>query len=141
MVRALQDKLYEERLRDLYLFSLRKRRLRGDLVAAYKFMKGTQQEIGDALFTRAPLGVTRNNGHKLTESRFRLDIRKNFLGPKFGMVSQGKWCSPLPWGSLREGWIDIWLGSSDPSTLSCPGQRVGLNDLLRSLPTLSSVNL
>ena len=38
---------------------------------------GAQQGTEDTLFTRAPLGVTRNNGHKLTESRFKLDIRKN----------------------------------------------------------------
>ena len=77
MVRGLQTKPYEERLRDLDLLSICKRRLRRDLVAAYKFIRGGQQGIGDALFTRAPSGVTRNNGHKLSESRFRLNIRKN----------------------------------------------------------------
>ena len=32
--------------------------------------------MGESLFPRAPPGVTRNNGHKLAEGRFRLDIRR-----------------------------------------------------------------
>ena len=78
MVEGLHGQPYE-RLRDLNLFSLCKRRLRGDLVAAYNLIRGQQQGLGESLFTRAPLGVTRNNGHKLREDRFRLDIRKNYF--------------------------------------------------------------
>ena len=76
MVRGQQGRPYE-RLRDLNLFSLQKRRLRGDLVACYKLVRGDQQALGESLFPRAPPGATRNNGHKLAEGRVRLDIRRH----------------------------------------------------------------
>ena len=76
MIRGQQGRAYEERLRDLNLFSLHKRRLRGDLVACYKLVRGDQQALGESLFPRALPVVTRNNGHKLAEGRFRLDIRR-----------------------------------------------------------------
>ncbi|XP_059579843.1 carboxypeptidase Q isoform X8 [Alligator mississippiensis] len=78
MVRRLQAKPYEERSGALDLLSLCKRRLRDDLVATYKFIRGEQHEIGHALFTRAPLGVTRNNGHSLMKNRFRFVVPPNF---------------------------------------------------------------
>ena len=79
MVRGQQARPYEDRLKGLNLFSLHQRRLRGDLVAIYKLTRGDQQKMGEALFPWAPPEITRNNGHKLIESRFRLDIRRHYF--------------------------------------------------------------
>jgi len=53
MIRELEQLSYEERLRELGLFSLGKRRLQGDLTTAFQYLKGAYKKDGDRLFSRS----------------------------------------------------------------------------------------
>ncbi|MEJ1594469.1 hypothetical protein SMA75_25615, partial [Escherichia coli] len=70
---------YEERLKRLDMFSLKDRRIRGDLIQTFKIVKNIDNVNRDNFFELSSQLMTRNNGFKLKGQRFNTDLRKNYF--------------------------------------------------------------
>ena len=79
MINGLEHLSCEERLRELGMFSLGKRRLVGDLIEIFQYLKRAYKQEGGQFFMQVDSDTTRGNGFKLKEGKFRLDLGKEFF--------------------------------------------------------------
>ena len=79
MVRGLEHLSYEERWRELGSFSLAKRRLHGDLLVAFQYLKGAPKQEWEWLFPRVGCNRRCRSGLQGRQGRFRLDLRRKFF--------------------------------------------------------------
>ena len=69
---------YEDRLRELSLFFLERRRMRGDLIEVYKMLRGIDWVDSQRLFPRAEMVATRGHRFKVLGIRYRGDVGVSF---------------------------------------------------------------
>jgi len=108
MIRGMQHLSCEERLGELGLFSLEKRRLQGDLIAAFQYLKGPTGKLErDFLQGCGVIG----QGFKLKEGRYKVEILYYESCEALEQVAQGSCGCPLP-GSVQGqvGWGFEQLG-------------------------------
>jgi len=98
MIRGLEPLCWEERLGELGLLSLGKKRLRERLTAAFQYLKGACRKDGDRLFSRACSDRTRGDGFKLKEGRFRHKEEMLYTegGEALAQVAQRGDICPIP---------------------------------------------
>ena len=136
MIKSLEHLSYEERLANLDLFSLGKRRLRGDLTNVYKDLKGDGRQTDEArLFSVVCSDRTRSNNLKHEHRKFHTNVWKNFV-----MVRVMEHWNRLPRKVVETPSMEIFKAQLDTYLYNllqeaCFSKGVGLDDLLISLLT------
>ena len=96
MVPDLKDMPYSDRLRALKLPTLSYRRIRGDMIEAYKVLNGRYDNKVSKFVTLhhdvAPLSTTRGHSKKLYKKKCNLKLREHFFSNRVTRV----------WNSLPE---------------------------------------
>ncbi|GAB0207908.1 mitochondrial enolase superfamily member 1 [Grus japonensis] len=132
MIRGLEHLSYEERLRELGLFSLEKRRLKGDLINAYKYLKGMGQEDEARLFSVE--SQQQDKGHNLEHKKFHLEEKLlHFEGDRALEQVAQRGCGVSFSGDIQNppGCNPVQPALGEPAL----AEGVGLDDLQRCLPT------
>ena len=92
LVPELKDLPYDERLRQLKLYPLQERRLRGDMITVFKILRGMIETNRDQLLPliTSPNYNTRSHNFQLKGKLAASNMRKNFFSQRI----------ILPWNSL-----------------------------------------
>lgn len=83
LVKGLQYKSYEERLRLLGITSLEKRRIRGDLIQVFRIVKGFDKVDLESFFE-----LDNGGGHGLRGHQWKLKVKRSRLQLRGGFFSQ-----------------------------------------------------
>lgn len=79
MIKGLKLLSYKEKVREVELFTLEKRQLRGYLINVYKSLMAESKEDGARFFLGASSDMSRSSGYKLRYRKLHLSIRTNFF--------------------------------------------------------------
>lgn len=82
LVKGLENKTYKEQRKERELFYLEKRKLSGDLITIYNYLKESCSEAGISLFPQMTRDRTQGNG---------LNCTMEILDWIFGRISSQKW--------------------------------------------------
>lgn len=90
MLRGLEQLSYEDRTGELGLFSLKKIKLWGNLIKAYKYLKSSCYKDGARFCSLLPSDRRRVSGHRLKHRKLHLHMSETFLWGKqsSGMAAQ-----------------------------------------------------
>ena len=123
MIPRLRNKSYEDRLEELKLFSLTKRRLRGDLIEVFKIMKGFDNLDMNKYFEIDRSNQTRSNGYKIIGKRFQSHEAKFFFFNRVVNV----W-NKLPYDTVNSISIDSFKNKLDRYLQENPQQTLFLSE-------------
>ena len=79
MIKSSSSLGYEDRQKKLGLFSVKYRRLRGDLVEVFKFIKGIHAGYLQDMFEISKVNRGRGHQHKLVMKQSRTRLRQSFF--------------------------------------------------------------
>ena len=108
LVPGLKHLSYSDRLKNLNMFSVERRFIRGDMIEIYKMLKGQVSLNFNEFFTLADDSRCRGHSYKIKKNYCRLDVRKNFFSQRVVKL----W-NDLPQEVLDSSSLNVFKGRLD----------------------------